>query len=674
MDEKFPQLIPCSRTQEEIAEIDMTLEDITNVFQRVEEFKRLNDIKNERNDYFQGKTYRKANFICDGSFIGMINSQEKQDDSVLQKQMGQNIGDIDVEGLKENREKIINLIVADQGFYFKDNDRKYGNSRINKEFSQMQDKPQKQLTEKEIIENTLKLIVDKDERKLVRTVLEMIQIYMQKEEIKPYVWIYDLQKKHSKKGDRISEDICVDVKGIDVEKERKRPLEKLMWCKINVQDVDYLKYKELIEEIIDKVKKENPIKYKKFSKKLLNDKFYEKLIYDYLLEFSYQSLTGEEKFVKTAHRVDTQRQVKQLSILEERYQKLYDLNKLRNKIVEKQESYQFRVECKGYGWKQDQYGDSDDDYYPGTRIECIAKVIEQYFEDLNTNLIRKSIRNLLERRIEWVMDREASNDKQPLRGLKSYQPLELLTMVLYGGKAITNNTNISFDSKPEATLRVNKANLRFAEVKLLNKLHMIFELSDEEIINSWNEYLFWRGQEILSIEESDLWRTILASKGMWNHKKDNYEKLPLIGYQLYFIDCCEICLPVYIEVLSYVTGTKAHKDGNFRKFYERYQVALDEMVDSYNDKKLEKKGEEYLEIHKNAEKGNLDRREALKGILPAMEKHELFEICPDESYKLLLLEILLLELQSKKAKIRIYEAFKDIYKISIQAAATKHLE
>ena len=146
---------------------------------------------------------------------------------------------------------------------------------------------------------------------------------------------------------------------------------------------------------------------------------------------------------------------------------------------------------------------------------------------------------------------------------------------------------------------------RVAQIRFLRKLHAQLELTEEQQFDGWCNYIARWGKKMYSMNEQLLWREIL--------KPAHYDKVPGIGFQLYFIDLLDSCLDVQIQTLNYDPYSPLWKDRNreiqlhedgprvsFETLYKQRKTVLEHAAeDLYHG--ANHAWEEYMEIWNDPE-------------------------------------------------------------------------
>lgn len=226
----------------------------------------------------------------------------------------------------------------------------------------------------------------------------------------------------------------------------------------------------------------------------------------------------------------------------------------------------------------------------------------------------------------------------------------------------------------------NKEKLRCAEIKFIYTLQSIYKLSQEEKNQCWDEFFNCNGSEILSVEEAALWKKIIGA---------NYESIPAIGIQLFFVECVEGCMSLHRDTLyTYKVGTAPWKKvyqvqmqeneqkndkciTGYEMFLKQYENCKDfkwkevsELVQilPYVDGLIDK----FKSCLKKPQCPNEEYRKILLGYLDNFKDCEIMRQCPDNDYKLIELEVALRLYCIREAKNKMYKWFKDLYGQSLE--------
>lgn len=240
---------------------------------------------------------------------------------------------------------------------------------------------------------------------------------------------------------------------------------------------------------------------------------------------------------------------------------------------------------------------------------------------------------------------------------KNYeQPMYLLIMALACKRNITHRWSSEIELLfPCSFSEVLPVRQRLGELKLMDKLHQILKLTEEERLESWNLYLACQGKEIHNVEESAFWRKLL-SKNDGPNTVIEYERLPAIGFQLCFLDYCDECLPPHYEKLSYQLLSKAQQ-GGYDEFLKRNYAQITGLSCIVERQDVD----EYIKRWNAPEYSNEERRKFLKEICSRHPEYTVMELCPDEEYQCLVMETAIQMYVRKRAKEKILKWFDQTY-------------
>lgn len=196
-------------------------------------------------------------------------------------------------------------------------------------------------------------------------------------------------------------------------------------------------------------------------------------------------------------------------------------------------------------------------------VEQLAQQISQFFQELypDRDFPPRKVNTLLylQRRIAWVLQNRKVIQRHPSASeyqdteLPDMTPMLLLNMVLQLEYTIWEDVGASeFDPTKEEICnrqlmqptffpRIKKAKQRLEQIKLLKEMSETLNLSVEGQMENYREFLLKQGIEILSRTEALFWRKIL-------HKR--YELLPLVGFQLCYINYAREAVPHHLETLA----------------------------------------------------------------------------------------------------------------------------
>lgn len=167
-------------------------------------------------------------------------------------------------------------------------------------------------------------------------------------------------------------------------------------------------------------------------------------------------------------------------------------------------------------------------------------------------------------------------------------PIVLLFMIKSCGLNIRHNRLVEVDFP--STLARFRDNLplgaqRYAEIRFLDNAcsflskHPIvivpgkeLRMSEEDLFLNYQEYLLRQGWEIKSKQELDFWNNILQNR---------CEELPLIGFQVKFLEYASHCFPTHFEYLPYKPVDKYRTFPNdFVSIYSKKEAEIKKSVDS----------------------------------------------------------------------------------------------
>ena len=289
-------------------------------------------------------------------------------------------------------------------------------------------------------------------------------------------------------------------------------------------------------------------------------------------------------------------------------------------------------------------------------VDEVAQCVQIFFENIGRPL-RDITDSSLAGRICWVI---YGKDTQCYR--HTAKPFLLLAMVLTCRQRIVQGEDFLFDLEhmfPCQFSQISKAKQRYAEIQLLQQLHKAFSFSWAEQTESWNLYFSHQRNEIFSIEEVAFWRDLLNGE---------YEKLPVIGFQLCFLDYWSDCIPLHLEKLSYKPASDAHLGG-----YKRFWGINTERIRQVEEKISKQHMSRYIGCWKDPEQTNEHRREILEAMLDNFEDRHVLKDCPDDEYRCLVIETAIRERIRKQAQEKLCKWFKLAYGCSLKGALKKHI-
>ena len=292
------------------------------------------------------------------------------------------------------------------------------------------------------------------------------------------------------------------------------------------------------------------------------------------------------------------------------------------------------------------------------QTSAIVQAIINYLTEINRK-IRDA--EFLSNRIEWILH---PSGKWKFLDDDALKPMLILAFVL-GGR-MTQYSEIT--STPAKAFRwskhISKEKQRLAQIRLLDALHTALNLPQDLQAKSWNEYFLLQGKDILSLEELEFWRDKLQT---------NYEALPIIGFQLCFLDFCNDCMSPHLEPLSYVSIDEIQK----LEFYEFHQRnlseihALSERLSNHQDVRVQKIIQRYCRLWKSSESANEEQNEKRrKAILPLRELLQndtrLFNVSQPDGILYLSIEAAIRLAVIKKAREKLVLWFDKTYLCSIK--------
>lgn len=347
------------------------------------------------------------------------------------------------------------------------------------------------------------------------------------------------------------------------------------------------------------------------------------------------------------------------------------------------------------------------------QVDDIVEAIQMFFETVSGKRLAFGIETL-KQRIAWITTKAASeNNIIKEAGLKDLDAMLILIMVLFGKREVGHENQVSTEKSEKKNFPTDfktcaKKQQRYSEIVLLDDLHMQMGFSQEEQVKSWNAYLTWRGNEIYSIEEYELWKEIVG---------ENHEKYPHIGFQLYAIDCIEKCLALEIGRLSYVTKRLSAVNEYYMRFFKDNKEEIYRVAEAFDE--IDNMGKSYIDAWTNPKEADIDRINILEEMSQDIANNGIFGKCSkifskyaildfEESnkavyefccrtkktnkkicmmsykasrrasdmlyYKALLLETMIQIRYNNKAKEKLFKWFKDTYGVSLKKIMNTHLK
>ena len=312
-------------------------------------------------------------------------------------------------------------------------------------------------------------------------------------------------------------------------------------------------------------------------------------------------------------------------------------------------------------------------------VEQLAEQISQFFQLLYPDREFPPTKNptllYLQRRIAWVIQNRKKIQQQPSETaqqkteIPDMTPMLLLSMVLQLKYTVWEDLGASeFDSDKEQITnknlihsdffpRIDYVKQRLLQISLLKQMSDTLNLSVKDQMENYREFLLRCGIEILSREETLLWRKIL-------HKK--YELLPLIGFQLCYINYARESVPYHLETLA------CKASSCWRTKYHGYYITHKKELkrDALNNK------ERYQDAKKEYEKLWKDASTSTEKMLGFLEQ-ECKKINDTESmtteeqeYQCPILETKLRMLLREEAIQKLFDSFCKAYSYSLHNALT----
>ena len=308
-------------------------------------------------------------------------------------------------------------------------------------------------------------------------------------------------------------------------------------------------------------------------------------------------------------------------------------------------------------------------------VEQLAEQICQFFQMLYPDREFPPKKNrtslYLQRRIAWVIryHKKIIADKPEETGTLNMTPILLLNMVLQLAYTVWEDVGESKSdySKEEIHIkqftqrtffsRIGEAKQRLAQLNLLKKMSDTLNLPIKDQMENYREFLLKQGIEMLSREEMLFWRKLL-------HKK--YELLPLIGFQLCYINYARESLPYHFQTLACKISSSWRT-----KYHEYYVAHRKELKRDALDKK-----ELYQEAKKKYKKLWKDASIRTDEMLEFLEQeckriNDIDSMTPEEqSYQCPILETKLRMLLREEALQKLFDGFCNVYGYSLHYALT----
>ena len=191
-------------------------------------------------------------------------------------------------------------------------------------------------------------------------------------------------------------------------------------------------------------------------------------------------------------------------------------------------------------------------------------------------------------------------------------------------------------------------------------IHSALNLPWASCVKSWNEYLLRQGKAIQSACELSFWLDKL---------RGDYKKLPIIGFQLCFMDFCRDCMSPHIERLSYASLSEAQNTA-FPQFYFNNPSKLQEIsthLAKCQDCEVKKSINEYCAWWKSPRKSNRQRREVIQSLYERLRNDtELAFQEQSDEFNLLAIEAAIRLLTIEKAQDKLVDWFDKTYDCAIK--------
>lgn len=384
--------------------------------------------------------------------------------------------------------------------------------------------------------------------------------------------------------------------------------------------------------------------------------FYEKVVYS-LHQFAVQERKIKERAPERDY--DEERIIQNFAGFQERYQRICALEDgFRNLIIPVQTT-------KGLGLS---WGTSSNQ---SKRTKAILDAIKNYRRTMNMAVIQDDDKDYLAYRIDWLFD-TSKNRKLPQDDF--LKPIFILAFVLsYKKKEVKSLGNIKIELGeifPNYSNQTSVAKQRFAQIKLLDEVHAALELSDDSCAKSWNTYFSLQrkelqgkklqGREILSEDELLFWRDKLQGR---------YELLPIIGFQLCFLDFCSDCMSPHPERLAY-SSFRVVYDNPFHDFYVQNSSAIRKLSVSileHSDSHVGEIVRQYRKLWKEPKTRSEEIRRTIRPLRELLQKDtDLFERAPSEDIIELTIEVAIRLSFIMKAQDKLTEWFDKIYECSLK--------
>lgn len=182
----------------------------------------------------------------------------------------------------------------------------------------------------------------------------------------------------------------------------------------------------------------------------------------------------------------------------------------------------------------------------------IRTAIQSFFAQCRISL-HDDDKGILQQRIVWAMHQKTIPD--------ALKPIFLVYMTICCNRNITIGIECPVREPPIFDSRYSKRKQRYFQLVLLRQLCDVLSIDKEGRMDNWKQYLAWQGTNILSIEEVQFWKQQLGQE---------YDRLPVIGFQLCCTDYIADCIPLHLERLSYDRTSTLHR-GGYHEFWIQNQ-------------------------------------------------------------------------------------------------------
>ena len=321
--------------------------------------------------------------------------------------------------------------------------------------------------------------------------------------------------------------------------------------------------------------------------------FYEKVIWCLAVYFDNEKMLNRA-FSEESRSPDAERILRSYPVFKKRYERICGL---RDKFLHTKD-FLSEITSVKIDWNLEQREDNN-------RTNLIAKKIVEYC--LQENIISKKEEGDLELGIKWILcvDKFWNTSKD-----EAIQAILILAFILSGADFLKSDTVIQIF--PDWSKHTKKENQRFRQIKLFDAIHDAMDLSRDLRVKSWNEYFLRRGKEIRSEEELRFWRDKI---------KGDYECLPIIGFQLCFLDYCRDCMSPHLEWLSYSSVIMAAHHV-FSNFYHRNEYAVQNFaarIAGHTNDDVKSAVENYRKLWKSPGSGIQERRNAVQPLIELLK-------------------------------------------------------